>query len=161
MTDSVQCAPSKKAPSPPKHDYTLTEPPSYKIAAQHPQWCSAMVAAFDALHRFSLLQMEKVREKAFILQLEKGKRKSKKERKKKKRKERKFIWERERERAKLFNKLSPRKKQWTIKAFSYSDLQVNQNISFSLISDLSLILRLGCCKNPNFVCNSIQFFHEP
>ena len=55
MTDSVQCAPSKKAPSPPKPDYTLTEPPSYKIAAQHPQWCSAMVAEFDALHRFSLL----------------------------------------------------------------------------------------------------------
>ena len=87
MTDSVQCAPSKKAPSPPKLDYTLTEPPSYKIAAQHPQWCSAMVAEFDALHRFSLLQMEKVRENAIILQFEKGKRKSKKERKKKKRKE--------------------------------------------------------------------------
>ena len=91
MTDSVQCAPSKKAPSPPKLDYTLTEPPSYKIAAQHPQWCSARVVEFDAIHRFSLLQMEKVREKASVLQLEKGKRKSKKERKKKKRKERKFI----------------------------------------------------------------------
>ena len=87
MTDSVECAPSKKAPSPPKPDYTLTEPSSYKIAAQHPQWCSAIGTEFDALHRFSLLQMEKVREKAFILQLEKGKRKSKKERKKKKRKE--------------------------------------------------------------------------
>ena len=87
MTDSVQCAPSKKAPSPPKLDYTLTEPPSYKIAAQHPQWCSARVVEFDAIHRFRLLQMEKVREKAFILQLEKGKRKRKKERKKKKRKE--------------------------------------------------------------------------
>ena len=46
-----------------------------------------MGAEFDAIHRFSLKQMEKVREKAFILQLEKGKRKSKKERKKKKRKE--------------------------------------------------------------------------
>ena len=87
MTDSVQCAPSKKVPSPPKLDYTLTEPPSYKIAAQHPQWCSARVVEFDAIHRFSLLQMEKVREKASVLQLEKGKRKSKKERKKKKRKE--------------------------------------------------------------------------
>ena len=46
-----------------------------------------MVAEFDALHHFSLLQMEKVREKAFTLQLEKGKRKSKKEWKRKKRKE--------------------------------------------------------------------------
>ena len=53
MTDSVQCAPSKKAPSPPKPNYTLTEPPSFKIAAQHPQWCSAMAAKFDALHRQS------------------------------------------------------------------------------------------------------------
>ena len=87
MTDSVQCAPSMRAISPPKPDYTLFERPSYKIAAQHPQWCSAMGAEFDALHRFSLLQMEKVREKAFTLQLEKGKRKCKKERKKKKRKE--------------------------------------------------------------------------
>ena len=50
-----------------------------------------MGAEFDAIHRFSLKQMEKVREKAFILQLEKGKRKSKKKRKKKKRKERRFI----------------------------------------------------------------------
>ena len=74
MTNSVEGAPSKKAPSPPKPNYTLTEPPSYKIAAQHPQWCSAMVVEFDAIHRFSLLQIEKVREKAFILQLEKRKR---------------------------------------------------------------------------------------
>ena len=51
MTDSMQCAPSKKVPSPPKPDYTLTEPPSYRIAAQHPQWCSAMAAKFDALQR--------------------------------------------------------------------------------------------------------------
>ena len=83
--DIFRC--NRPFPSPPKPDYTLTEPPSYKIAAQHPQWCSVMGAEFDALHRFSLKQMEKVREKAFILQLEKGKRKSKKERKKKKRKE--------------------------------------------------------------------------
>ena len=34
-------------------------------------------------HRFRLLQMEKVREKAFILQLEKGKRKGKRKREKK------------------------------------------------------------------------------
>ena len=53
MTDSVQCAPSKKAPSPPKPYYTLTEPPSNKIAIQHPQWCSAMAAEFDALQRQS------------------------------------------------------------------------------------------------------------
>ena len=53
MTDSIQCAPSKKAPSPPKPDYTLTEPPSFKIAVQHPQWCSAMATEFDALHRQS------------------------------------------------------------------------------------------------------------
>ena len=74
--DIFRC--NRPFPSPPKPDYTLTEPPSYKIAAQHPQWCSVMGAEFDALHRFSLKQMEKVREKAFILQLEKGKRKSKK-----------------------------------------------------------------------------------
>ena len=35
-------------------------------------------------HRFSLLQMEKVREKAFILQLEKGERKKKKRKEKEK-----------------------------------------------------------------------------
>ena len=50
---AVMKAPSKKAPSPPKPDYSLTEPPSYKIAAQHPQWCSAMAAEFDALQRQS------------------------------------------------------------------------------------------------------------
>ena len=32
-------------------DYTLTEPPSFKIAAQYPQWCSAMDEEFDALKR--------------------------------------------------------------------------------------------------------------
>ena len=53
MTDLVQCALSKKVPSPPKPDYTLTEPPSYKIAIQHPQWCSTMAAEFDALQRQS------------------------------------------------------------------------------------------------------------
>ena len=49
MTDLVQCAPPKKVPSPLKPDYTLTEPPSYKIAIQHPQWCSTMAAEFNAL----------------------------------------------------------------------------------------------------------------
>uniref|UniRef100_A0A2N9IMV8 Reverse transcriptase Ty1/copia-type domain-containing protein n=1 Tax=Fagus sylvatica TaxID=28930 RepID=A0A2N9IMV8_FAGSY len=32
-------------------DYTITEPPSYKIAAQHPQWCTAMQEEFDALQQ--------------------------------------------------------------------------------------------------------------
>lgn len=32
-------------------DYTLAEPPTYKIAAQFPQWCSAMDEEFDALQR--------------------------------------------------------------------------------------------------------------
>ena len=32
-------------------DYTVTKPPSYKIAAQYRQWCSAMDEEFDALTR--------------------------------------------------------------------------------------------------------------
>ena len=32
-------------------DYTITEPSSYKIAAQHPQWCTAMQEEFDALRK--------------------------------------------------------------------------------------------------------------
>uniref|UniRef100_A0A2N9IH28 Reverse transcriptase Ty1/copia-type domain-containing protein n=1 Tax=Fagus sylvatica TaxID=28930 RepID=A0A2N9IH28_FAGSY len=32
-------------------DYTLTEPSSYKAAAQHPQWCTAMQDEFDALQK--------------------------------------------------------------------------------------------------------------
>uniref|UniRef100_A0A2N9HLD4 Integrase catalytic domain-containing protein n=1 Tax=Fagus sylvatica TaxID=28930 RepID=A0A2N9HLD4_FAGSY len=32
-------------------DYNTTEPPSYKIAAQHPQWCTAMQEEFDALQQ--------------------------------------------------------------------------------------------------------------
>jgi hypothetical protein len=32
-------------------DYTTTEPPSYKIAAQHPQWCTAMQEEFAALQQ--------------------------------------------------------------------------------------------------------------
>jgi len=34
-----------------KPDYTLTEPPSYKIAVQYPQWCAAMAEEFAALER--------------------------------------------------------------------------------------------------------------
>ena len=32
-------------------DYTLTEPSSYKVTAQHPQWCTAMQDEFDALQK--------------------------------------------------------------------------------------------------------------
>jgi transposase InsO family protein len=32
-------------------DYTITEPPSYRIAAQHPHWCTAMQEEFDALKK--------------------------------------------------------------------------------------------------------------
>ena len=32
-------------------DYTLIEPPSFKIVAQYPQWCLAMDEEFDALRR--------------------------------------------------------------------------------------------------------------
>uniref|UniRef100_A0A2N9IX16 Reverse transcriptase Ty1/copia-type domain-containing protein n=1 Tax=Fagus sylvatica TaxID=28930 RepID=A0A2N9IX16_FAGSY len=32
-------------------DYKTTEPPSYKIAAQHPQWCTAMQEEFAALQQ--------------------------------------------------------------------------------------------------------------
>uniref|UniRef100_A0A2N9HHW9 Integrase catalytic domain-containing protein n=1 Tax=Fagus sylvatica TaxID=28930 RepID=A0A2N9HHW9_FAGSY len=32
-------------------DYTITEPPSFKIAAQHPHWCTAMQEEFDALKK--------------------------------------------------------------------------------------------------------------
>ena len=34
-----------------KPDYTLTEPPSFKIVAQFPQWCKAMDKEFVALQR--------------------------------------------------------------------------------------------------------------
>ena len=34
-----------------KPDYTLTEPPSYKVAVQFPQWCAAMDEEFAALQR--------------------------------------------------------------------------------------------------------------
>jgi hypothetical protein len=32
-------------------NYTLTEPSSYKVAAQYPQWCTAMQDEFDALQK--------------------------------------------------------------------------------------------------------------
>jgi hypothetical protein len=32
-------------------DYTVTKPSSYKIAAQHSQWCTAMQDEFDALQK--------------------------------------------------------------------------------------------------------------
>ena len=38
-----------KLPSATKVDYTLTKPPSYKVATQYPQWCIAMDEEFDAL----------------------------------------------------------------------------------------------------------------
>lgn len=34
-----------------KPAYTITKPPSYKIATQYPQWCSAMDDKFAALKR--------------------------------------------------------------------------------------------------------------
>ena len=40
--------PSSKALRP---DYTLTEPSSYKVAVQYPQWCAAMDEQFAALQR--------------------------------------------------------------------------------------------------------------
>ena len=40
-----------KASSSPKPDYTFIEPPSYKVAAQHPQWCATMDEEFAALQR--------------------------------------------------------------------------------------------------------------
>ena len=47
----VQCTKSKKISSTPKPNYTVTEPPSYRIAAQYPQWCSAMDDEFAGLQR--------------------------------------------------------------------------------------------------------------
>ena len=48
---SVQCSKPTKSGSSPKPDYTTTEPPTYKIAAQYPQWCSAMDDEFATLQR--------------------------------------------------------------------------------------------------------------
>lgn len=38
-------------------DYTYTEPPSYRIASQYPQWCEAMDAKFQALKRQNTLSL--------------------------------------------------------------------------------------------------------
>ena len=38
---------SKKA----QIDYTVTKPPSFKVAAQHQQWCNVMNEEFDSLTR--------------------------------------------------------------------------------------------------------------
>uniref|UniRef100_A0A2N9ITN0 Reverse transcriptase Ty1/copia-type domain-containing protein n=1 Tax=Fagus sylvatica TaxID=28930 RepID=A0A2N9ITN0_FAGSY len=38
-------------------DYTITEPPSYRIAAQHPHWCTAMQEEFDALKKQGTLSL--------------------------------------------------------------------------------------------------------
>ena len=46
-----QCSQSTRSGSSPKPDYTTTEPSTYKIAAQPPQWCSAMDDEFHALQR--------------------------------------------------------------------------------------------------------------
>ena len=48
---SQQCSKSTKSGSSSKPDYTTTKPPTYKIAAQHPQWCSTMDDEFQALQR--------------------------------------------------------------------------------------------------------------
>lgn len=34
-----------------KHDYTVTKPPSYSIAAKHPQWVVAMDSEFQSLQK--------------------------------------------------------------------------------------------------------------
>ena len=43
--------PSKPSFKALKPDYTLTKPPSYKVAVQFPQWCAAMDEEFAALQR--------------------------------------------------------------------------------------------------------------
>lgn len=49
--NTVQCTKSEKINSTPKLDYNVTKPSSYKIAAQYPQWCSAMNDEFATLQR--------------------------------------------------------------------------------------------------------------
>ena len=46
-----QCSQSTRSGSSPKPNYTTTEPSTYKIVAQPPQWCSAMDDEFHALQR--------------------------------------------------------------------------------------------------------------
>ena len=42
---------TKKLPLIPKPNYTLIEPPSYKVASKYPQWCFAMDEEFATLQR--------------------------------------------------------------------------------------------------------------
>ena len=51
IADTVQYPKSKNVSSAPKLDYSIIEPLTYKIAAQYPQWCSAMDDEFAALQR--------------------------------------------------------------------------------------------------------------
>lgn len=45
----LQCSKPTNSGSSSKPNYTTTEPPTYKIAAQFPQWCSTMNDEFTAL----------------------------------------------------------------------------------------------------------------
>ena len=47
----VKPAKPSKATSSPKPNHTLIGPPSYKVAAQYPQWCATMDDEFAALRR--------------------------------------------------------------------------------------------------------------
>ena len=51
MTKSKHCIFKPKAfvTKAPHLDYILTEPSTYKVAAQYPQWCFAMDENFEAL----------------------------------------------------------------------------------------------------------------
>ena len=53
MTKSKHCIFKPKAfvTKAPHLDYFLTKPSTYKVAAQYPQWCSAMDENFEALQR--------------------------------------------------------------------------------------------------------------
>ena len=51
IADTVQCPKSKNVSFAPKLDYSIIEPLTYKIAAQYPQWCSAMDDEFVGLQR--------------------------------------------------------------------------------------------------------------
>ena len=51
VVSTVKATKHSKIKSVSKLDYTITEPPSYRIAAQYPQWCSAMDDEFVALQR--------------------------------------------------------------------------------------------------------------
>ena len=51
VVSTIKTAKSSKIKSVSKLDYTITEPPSYRIAAQYPQWCSTMDDEFATLQR--------------------------------------------------------------------------------------------------------------